>query len=360
MIARGPDGAGLWLSPDHRLGLGHRRLTIIDLTEAGAQPMSTADGRFHLVFNGEIYNYLELRRQLEARGHRFRSNSDSEVLLHLYAQRGAAMVHALRGMFAFAIFDQANQSLFLARDPFGIKPLYYADDGLTLRFASQVKALLKSGHVDRTPAPAGHVGFYLWGHVPEPHTLFKGIKALPSGATMLIDRKGRRAPEAYFSPSEALASATEQPLNLAPEEAMERVAAAVRDSLLHHLIADVPVGVFLSSGLDSTVLTALASQMGNGDLHTVTLGFEEFRGTPNDEAPLAELVAQRLGTTHQTRWVSKADFEANLEPLLEAMDQPSIDGVNTYFVSRAAAASGMKVALSGVGGDELFGSYSSF
>lgn len=360
MLARGPDGAGLWISADQRIGLAHRRLAIIDLTEAGVQPMSTADGRLHITFNGEIYNYRELRKDLEARGCRFRSNSDTEVLLHLYAERGTEMVHALRGMFAFAIFDQHNQNLFLARDPFGIKPLYFADNGKTIHFASQVKALLKSGKIDTTPAPAGHVGFYLWGHVPDPHTLFKGIKALSAGTSMLIDRNGCRTPKKFFDISAEFAKADELRLSLAPQEATDRLHAALRDSVQHHLIADVPVGVFLSSGLDSTMLTALAAEMGAGDLHTITLGFDEYRGTQNDETPLAELVAQCYGTTHQTKWISRADFENEREHLLEAMDQPSVDGVNTYFVSRAAAASGLKVALSGVGGDELFGGYSSF
>src|SRR5471030_1857774 len=161
MIRRGPDGAGLWVSSDQRAGLAHRRLAIIDLSETGAKPMSTADGRFHITFNGEIYNYRELRAQLEARGCQFRTASDTEVLLHLYAERRAEMVHALRGMYAFGIYDAVERTLFLARDPFGIKPLYYADNGNSFRFASQVKALLKGGQIDTTPSSAGHVGFYL-------------------------------------------------------------------------------------------------------------------------------------------------------------------------------------------------------
>ena len=187
MIARGPDGAGLWISPDQRIGLAHRRLAIIDLSEAGAQPMATADGRLHITFNGEIYNYQVLRRELEAKGYRFHSHSDTEVLLHLYADRGQDMVHALRGMYTFAIWDEHKKGLFLARDPFGIKPLYVADNGHTIRVASQVKALLKGGAVDTTLEPAGHVGFFLWGHVPEPYTLYKGIRALGAGTSLWID-----------------------------------------------------------------------------------------------------------------------------------------------------------------------------
>ena len=360
MIRRGPDGAGLWISPDQRAGLAHRRLAIIDLSETGAQPMATADGRFRITFNGEIYNYRELRAQLQAKGCVFRSNSDTEVLLHLYAERGAEMVHALRGMFAFGIHDSFDQTIFLARDPFGIKPLYYADDGSSFRFASQVKALLKGGRVDTSPAPAGQVGFYLWGHLPDPYTLYKGITSLPPGSTMLVDAGGRREPKKYFSIAREFASANALAADLSPQASREKLHAALKDSVRHHLVADVPVGVFLSSGLDSTTLTALAAEAGSGDLHTITLGFDEYRGTGDDETPLASLVARTYGTSHRTQWVSRNDFAAHMDAMLEAMDQPSIDGVNTYFVSRAAAEAGMKVALSGVGGDELFGGYPSF
>ena len=170
------------ISVDGRIGLAHRRLAIIDLSAGGAQPMATADGRLRVTFNGEIYNYRELRKELEAKGYRFHSTSDTEVLLHLYAHRGEEMVHALRGMYAFAIWDERANSVFLARDPFGIKPLYYADDGQSLRFASQVKALLRGGAIDAAPEPAGSVGFLIWGNVPEPYTLYRGIRSLPAGA----------------------------------------------------------------------------------------------------------------------------------------------------------------------------------
>ncbi len=362
MAVRGPDGAGTWMSPDRRVGLAHRRLAIIDLSETGAQPMRSADGSLQITFNGEIYNYKDLRRELVGRGYQFRSTSDTEVLLNLYRDRGPSMVESLRGMFTFAIWDERDRSLFLARDPFGIKPLYFADNGATIRFASQVKALLKGGRIGDTPSPAGHVGFYLWGHVPDPHTLFQAIKALPAGTTMRVDRNGRQAPRPFFSIAAEFAAGAERSrsMRMSAAEAQEQVRTSLKDSVTHHLIADVPVGVFLSSGIDSTTLTALAAEVGSGALHTVTLGFDEYRGTRDDETVLADVVAKRFATAHQTRWVSKANFQSELPRILEAMDQPSIDGVNTYFVSRAAAESRMKVALSGVGGDELFGSYPSF
>jgi len=190
MRARGPDGHGLWVSQDKTVGLAHRRLSIIDLSEAGAQPMSNNDGSLRVVFNGEIYNYRELRRDLEARGYPFRSESDTEVLLHLYRELGPAMVDRLRGMYAFALWDRERRGMFLARDPFGIKPLYYSWNGHTLRFASQVKALLAGGAVDTRPEPAGHAGFFLWSYVPEPYTLYRGVKALPAGETLWLEAGG--------------------------------------------------------------------------------------------------------------------------------------------------------------------------
>jgi len=360
MIKRGPDGAGLWISPDRKVGLAHRRLAIIDLSEAGAQPMATADGNFHITFNGEIYNYRELRKELEAKGYRFHSNSDTEVLLHLYAERGPDMVRALRGMYAFALWDEHKKGMFLARDPFGIKPLYYAADGRTFRFASQVKALVCGGAIGNDPEPAGHAGFFVWGSVPEPYTLYKAIRAVPAGATLWVDRSGLSGPTAFFSIAEEFAKARESNPEQSHGSRAERALAALRDSVRHHMIADVPVGAFLSAGLDSATIMALASEDSQINLRTLTLGFKEYLGTPNDETALAGLASARYGAHHETRWVTRHDFETELPRILAVMDQPSIDGVNTYFVSKAAAEAGMKVAISGLGGDELFGGYPSF
>jgi asparagine synthase (glutamine-hydrolysing) len=356
MTARGPDDAGIWLS--ERIGLAHRRLSIIDLTKMGSQPMTTQDGIFRIVFNGEIYNYRQLRSQLKAKGYSFHTNSDTEVLLQLYAEYGAKMVYHIRGMYAFAIWDDKNKGLFLARDPFGIKPLYYADDGLSFRFASQVKALLKGGEIDITPQAAGHVGFYLWGYVPEPYTLYKGIYSLPAGTSLWIDTTNNHQFNTFFKISEEIAKAHDTISH--PDEIRQHLHQAIKDSVQHHLIADVDVGVFLSAGLDSTTLTALASELGIGSLNTITLGFNEYKNTKHDETPLATLVAQHYDTNHQTRFLSQNDFHESLDDLLKAMDQPSTDGVNTYFVSKVAKESGMKVALSGLGGDELLGGYPSF
>jgi len=361
MIRRGPDGEGLWIEPGGCVGLAHRRLAIIDLSPAGLQPMSTADGRLHIVFNGEIYNYRALRMELEAAGVVFRSDSDTEVLLHLYARGGMEMMHALRGMFAFAIWDQREQALFLARDAFGIKPLYYTNDHGVLRFASQVKALLAGGKIDTTPDPAGHVGFFLLGSVPEPNTMYASVRALPAGATLMLKRGKPPQLHRYFDLATEFLAANEQPVCLeTADERQQYLKSALTDSVRDHMTSDVPVGVFLSSGLDSSTIAALACESEGARLRSLTLGFEEYRGTHNDETTMASVIAKRIGAEHETRWVSRESFDAEFDRLMAAMDQPSIDGVNTYFVSLKAAEMGMKVALSGLGGDELFGGYPSF
>lgn len=358
MRARGPDGAGAWWSADRRVALGHRRLSIIDLSERANQPMRSTDGRLTIVFNGEIYNYPALRVELEARGCVFRTTSDTEALLHLYALEGAAMTRRLRGMFAFGIWDAEKRKLLLARDPYGIKPLYLADDGRTVRFASQVKALLAGGGVDREPEPAGIVGFHLWGSVPEPFTLYRGISAVPAGCIQWIDSAGVHPPEPYASIGDELAKHPR--LSAAPAEIGLRVRDAALDSVRAHLLADVEVGVFLSAGVNSGVLLGLMRDAGHDKATAVTLAFEEFAGTPQDEAPIARQVAETYGARHIVRTVNETEFRSDLPAILEAMDQPSIDGVNTWFVAKAAHEAGLKVALSGVGGDELLAGYPGF
>jgi len=360
MARRGPDGAGMWLSADGRIGLAHRRLAIIDLSDAGAQPMATADDRYRITFNGEIYNYRELRRELEAKGFLFRTQSDTEVLLHLYADRGPRMVDALRGMFAFGIWDSTEGSLFVARDPFGIKPLYYADDGATFRFATLVGALLESGRIDTAEDVAGVAGFYLFGYVPEPFTFHRAIRALPAGTTMRIDAAGARKPAQYFSISDEFRKAEAAPRTLSAAAADREIGAVCADSMRCHMVSDVPVGVFLSAGVDSTVLAALGARQSRDKLHAITLGFREYRGTLDDETPLAEKIAQELGIRQTTRWIERSDFRDGWRSFFAGMDQASTDGVNSYLVSNAAAGSGLKVAISGLGGDELFGGYPSF
>lgn len=345
MAKRGPDGCGAWFSEDGRIGLGHRRLAILDPSSAGAQPMASGDGRLRIVLNGEIYNFRELRQELAAEGHAFRSQSDTEVLLALYERDGAAMLSRLRGMFALAIWDDAAKTLLLARDPLGIKPLYYSGEGGMLRFASQVKALERGGGISLATDPAGLAGFLLWGAVPEPFTFRRAVRALPAGSFLFVQDGGVPEPETF---------------DLVPPAEPLSPARAVEDSVAAHLVSDVPVAVFLSAGLDSGLIAALARRHLPEPPVTFTLRFDVLAGTPLDEGPLAAEVARTLGTRHVERRVGREDFTALWPEALAAMDQPSIDGFNTFVVSRAAHEAGLKVVLSGLGGDEVFGSYPSF
>lgn len=365
MFRRGPDAAGYWNSDDERVALGHRRLSIIDLSPRGIQPMAVAETGTQITYNGEIYNYRELRHDLEQRGYRFQSDSDTEVLLHAYDADGPQMVHRLRGMYAFAIWDARRNGMFLARDPFGIKPLYYSDDGKRIIIASQVKALTATGQVSGVPSSAGQVSFLLWGFIVEPHTIYRDIRALPAGSMMWIDGEGARPPAKYWSVADVFRDAEAKRAAMSvkalePNAVAETLRHLLGESINYHMVADVPVGVFLSGGLDSAAIVGLASDLGHKNLRTMTLGFDELQGTVDDEVPYAEQIASIYHTQHNTHLVGIDEFGRERTRVMEAMDQPSVDGVNVYFVSFAAAAAGLKVALSGLGGDELFGGYPSF
>jgi asparagine synthase (glutamine-hydrolysing) len=351
---RGPDGTGLWSSKDDRVVLGHRRLAIIDTGSSGAQPMSDATGRWVISFNGEIYNYRALRLELERLGCVFRTHSDTEVLINAVAQWGEAGLSKLRGMYAFALWDTLNQELWLVRDPYGIKPLYVAESQGTIWFASQARALATCAPVDTRRDAAALTGFYLWGHVPEPFSWWAGVHMLPAGHVQRIHAdRAVEPPKPFHRIEEAYTQKPATPL------AAGELHQLVRDSIQHHLVADVPVGVFLSAGIDSGVIASIAAELG-APLRTVTLAFDEYAGTPDDEAPLAEATAKLLKSDHATVRISVDDFEEIIDDFLQSMDQPTIDGLNTYLVSRATASQGLKVALSGLGGDELFGGYPSF
>jgi len=366
MAARGPDGHGEWQSQDGKVWLGHRRLSIIELSELGAQPMVSHDGRLVVTFNGEIYNYRELREELLRRGHHFRSHSDTEVLLELYRAVGPDMVLRLRGMFAFALWDIEARQLLLARDPYGIKPLYYADDGATLTFGSSVRALIASGLLGSAIDPAGLAGFFLLGSVPEPWTLYSSIKMLPAGSTLIVSGDRAGSPQTYYSIASTWRAAEDAVAGEVTAEGRGRPAsydaarAALLDSVRHHLVADVPIGAFLSAGVDSGALIGLMRDAGQSEIEAITLTYDAFEGTANDEAPLAALAARHYGVRHHLRRVGAAEFAEDLPRIMAAMDQPSIDGINTWFVSKAAREIGLKVAISGVGGDELLGGYDTF
>ncbi|MSP25876.1 MAG: asparagine synthetase B, partial [Myxococcales bacterium] len=268
----------------------------------------------------------------------------------------------LRGMYAFALWDAKRQAMLCARDPYGIKPFYFADDGRTLRFASQVKALLAGGSVSRTRDQAGVAGFYLFGSVPEPLTRYRAISALRAGTYRWFDARGAGPEVEHYSIARVFSDARERHKDAPtdPREVAAHFRAAVVDSIDRHLVGDVPVGAFLSSGVDSCSLVALMSERGNTAVTTVTLAFDALVGSSADEAPWAEAMAARYGTRHVTRVLGNADLAAARDAIFTAMDQPSIDGINSYLVSRVARDEGLKVAVSGIGGDELFGTYPSF
>ena len=350
---RGPDGAGLWASTDRRIVLGHRRLAIIDTGSSGAQPMCDETGRWVISFNGEIYNYRALREQLEQLGCVFKTGSDTEVLINAVAYWGEGGLRKLRGMYAVALWDCVERELWLIRDPYGIKPLYFAETAGTLWFTSQARALARCVPINARREAAALTGFYLWGHVPEPFTWWTGIRMLPAGHVLRV-RSGEECRTKPFARIEdAYMHRPARPL--VPSE----LRSLLCDSVSHHLVSDVPVGIFLSSGMDSNVIAALASEL-RPNLQSVTLAFDEYAGTDNDEAPLAEEAARTFGCKHTIYRIGRSEFESLVEDFFECMDQPTIDGLNTYLVSHAAAKLGLKVALSGLGGDELFGGYPSF
>jgi asparagine synthase (glutamine-hydrolysing) len=351
---RGPDGSGSWTSSDRRTLLVHTRLAILDLSSAGAQPMTSHDGRYTIVFNGEIYNHEELRRELEKDGVCFRSRSDTEVLLELFAREHEGSLDRLDGMFAFAVWDSRDEAFFCARDRLGEKPLYYVSNERVFAFASEVRALIAAGVVEGRPDWTGVTLFLRQGSIPPPHTHVEEIHFLEPGHYVL----GRRGAKASASRRYwRLAFVPEREAVKDPEEALRSVESALRLSVRRRLRADVPIGAFLSGGLDSALVAAMMKQEGSVDLQTFTV---TLPGQAGDEAERARTVARAIGSRHIEIPVCPNDSPEWLLDAIDAMDVPSIDGPNTWLVSRAVRAEGIKVAFSGLGGDELFFGYPSF
>ncbi len=352
---RGPDGSGFTGNASRTVALAHRRLSIIDLSEGGAQPMVSADRRFILVFNGEIYNYRELRKELETAGRTFASHSDTEVLLRLWEAEGKECLGKLRGMFAFAIWDESAKSLTMARDPYGIKPLFYRIEAGTLFFASELKAFKAAGLAKETEPEA--IGAYVqWGSIPAPLTFYAGIRALPQGSTLTFSEKESRPEPVRFWDygKRVFPEGGERRRIRTRRDAVAHVREALLDSIRKHLVSDVPVGAFLSGGIDSTGVVSLMRQAGQDSISTFSIGSER---AGLDESPYARLAAKTYGTTHHEWRVTARDFLSCRGEILAALDQPTVDGVNTWFVSRFAHEKGCKVVTSGAGGDEFFYGY---
>ena len=335
------------------LALGFDRLAILDPTADASQPMWHAATGSWLVFNGEIYNFRSLRTELEGRGHRFRSSGDTEVLLAALVEWGTAALPRLRGMYAFAFFDGRTERLLLARDPFGIKPLLYGWPGGTFVFASELRAIRAAGRFDLSFDRAALEAYLIYGAVPEPHTIVREIAALPPGHMLEITRReGTSDPR----PIVGLDAVEPMPGARSWSEAIERTGTTLGDAVRAHLVSDVPLGVLLSGGVDSTLVASLAARHGV-EPQFLTVGFDEPRF---DEVAAARATALRLGGRHHVVSLSAADVLSLVPDALAAMDQPTADGVNTFVITRAAAERGIKVLVSGLGGDELFGGYTTF
>ena len=346
---RGPDDNGVLLAEHGRTGLVGTRLAIQDLSGAGHQPMTSEDGRYHIVFNGEIYNFPALREELEGAGEVFASHSDTEVILKMYRRYGPDCVREFAGMFAIAIWDEIDQSCFLARGPLGIKPIYYYEASGQLVFASEIRALLNTGLVPPRLCSAAVSGYLLFGAVPEPLSLVENVYLIPAGH-YLFWRNGKMRLTKFWDLQFESDPMREQ-------EASQIVRKSLEESIERHLVSDVAVGIFLSGGIDSTTLVALATRAAKSELRTFCISFDdpEF-----NEGEIAARTAEHFGTKHTDWRLDSATAKGLLVKFLEASDQPSIDGFNTFCVSKLAHDYGLKVVLSGVGGDEIFGGYQSF
>ncbi len=358
---RGPDDQGTHVDVGEQahVGLVHARLSILDLSPTGHQPMHSLNGRFTIVFNGEIYNFSELRQKLIEDGAKLRSTGDTEVILELFARKGEACLDDLAGMFAFAIWDRDRRELFLARDGLGIKPLYVWQSNGQIAFASELRALLATGLSSRTLNPQALAGYLLMGSVQEPHTLVEDIEMLPAGSS-LTWRDGSSRKNRYwsidFSASQSTKQVGQETANRSSSP-VELVREALKETISRHFVSDVPVGIFLSGGIDSTALVSLAKQQGFKQIKTFSIGFNEAKFNEGD---LAKRTADHFGTEHHQWCMTPEDGQKLFDSYLGSMDQPSNDGFNSYCVSKFAHEEGMKVVLSGLGGDELFGSYPSF
>ena len=351
---RGPDDKGLWIDNDRRVGLAHRRLSIIDLSVAGHQPMISDSGGSVLSYNGEIYNFVELREELEEKGCRFKSRSDTEVILHAYGLWGIDAIRKLNGMFAFALYDQKKKQIIFARDRFGEKPLYYYVNRDLLIFASELKAIKSHPRFSASIASDLVLPYVVWGNFPCPGTVFEHTKKLPPAHYLIYDIETHDCNTVrYWQPAEYVGSCPRVSLS----EAVERLDPLLTDAVAKRLVADVPVGAFLSGGIDSSLIVAVISRLVD-NLKTFTIGFAEAEF---NEAPFAKKIAEHLGTEHYEYYVSQQEAQDLLLQLPTMYDEPFADSsaIPTYIVSKLAREQ-VKVTLTGDGGDELFGGYNTY
>lgn len=360
MVHRGPDGAGTWMSPSRQVGLAFRRLAIIDLNQNANQPMPNEDGSLHIVFNGEIYNHRALRRELEAKGHRFRTDhSDTETIVHGYEEWGQEVVHHLEGMFAFAIWNERERTLFMARDRIGIKPLYFTSTGNAFLFASEIKALLEHPRVSAQVEPYALYHYLSFLTTPAPMTMFRGIFKLPAGHRMLVKPGGQISPERYWDPLPPWI-VTNDPAQRSEADAVVRTRALLESAVEKRLMSDVPFGVFLSGGVDSSAITALMARQLEQPVKTFTVGFSDHQHL--NELDYARRVATLFKTDHHEVLVDSRQMEAYLPTLVYSQDEPIADWVciPLYFVSRLVRDSGTVVVQVGEGSDEEFCGYDSY
>ena len=357
LAKRGPDSEGQWR--DHGVFLGFRRLSIIDLKSRSNQPMNSLCKKFVIVFNGEIYNFKELRKDLLDKGVKFKTNSDTEVILNLFILEGEKMLMKLRGMFSFVIYNKKTKKAFIARDPYGIKPLYYGKTEGGLIFASQVKTILSLKLIENIIDEQAVELFKILGSVPEPNTFFKKIRSVKAGHFIWIKNGKITAYKKWCDIGRVWKF-----LNSKDSFEKDKTESALKNSLeetvKYHLVSEVPVGIFLSGGIDSAVLTGLITQSGFKDLIGITVYFDEYLKTPLHELTAAKKIAEHFRIKHYARKVTKKEFLNDLPKIMNGMDQPTIDGINTWYASKAAAELKLKVVLSGVGGDELFFGYNHF
>ncbi len=350
LVHGGPDDGGIYSDDQTKTVFGHRRLAIIDLSNNGHQPMADVQQKVWITFNGEIYNYLELRDQLKTLGASFRSQTDTEVIIAAYIFWGMSAFSKLHGIFAFALYDTEKALTYLVRDSSGIKPLYYHIENGQMSFASEVRALKKAGIANESDAN-WQIRFLAYGHIPEPYTTLKNVCSLPKGEFLCW----RHDKSTYERHSYHVMSNTPRITDIS--EARNAVRTALTLAVNRQLIADAPIGVFLSGGIDSSLITLLANQQKKSQLKTVSIYFNE---SVYDERMYQNLVLKEIEGDKYAHLVTQPDFEQNLQQIISDMDMPTTDGINTWFISKYAHEDGLKTVLSGIGGDELFGGYPSF